>query len=141
MQTILPPQLTWFEAYEQFAREYWSDLVQACTLNVVKMAHLSGCNRADIYKRLARFAIKLPRRKPRPPWDEAYTRFGHHYWTQLMFACGANVCEMARVSASNRQDVYKKLQRFQVKLPGGTRRGHRGNWGDLSNEEPVRLTA
>jgi len=78
---------------------------------------------------------------PQLTWFEAYEQFGHEYWTQLMFTCGANVCEMARLSASNRQDVYKKLARFGVKLPGGTRCGHKGNWGDLSNEEPERLTA
>jgi hypothetical protein len=78
---------------------------------------------------------------PQLTWFEAYEQFGHKYWAELLAACGNNVCKVAHASASNRADVYKKLARFGVPLPRRTSHGHRGNWGDLSNEEPVRLTA
>jgi hypothetical protein len=78
---------------------------------------------------------------PQLTWFEAYDKFGHDYWAGLMAACGNNVRKVARVSASNRADVYKKLERFGVPLPRRTSHGHRGNWGDLSNEEPGRAVA
>jgi hypothetical protein len=68
-------------------------------------------------------------------WSKAYDEFGHKYWTAMMVGCKANVTKMARVSGSNRQDVYKKLKRFKVKLPVTARHcgGHRGRWGTLTN--------
>ena len=76
-----------------------------------------------------------------PTWDEAYNQFARKYWTDLMQACGANVCKMARVAHCHRGHVYACLKRFKVTLPGGSCYSHRGTWGNLSNEEPIKSIA
>jgi hypothetical protein len=128
---------TWFEAYQEFGRRYWTDAL-ASSISVRTTARISRSNRTDVYKNLHRFNVPLPPHPRRLTWQEAYEQFGREYWTALMAACGANVTAMGRASASNRQDMYKKLKRFKVKLPVDGRHygGHRGNWGTLSNEEP-----
>lgn len=138
MAAILTPQPTWEEAYEQFGRRYWTELMAARSLDVDKMVRACGIGRANMYRSLKRFKIALPRRGGRPTWEQAYQRFGAQYWADVMRTCGGNICLVARVSASNRADVYKKLKRFAVPLPAGSRGPHRGNWGDLSDEEPPR---
>jgi transcriptional regulator of acetoin/glycerol metabolism len=70
-----------------------------------------------------------------PTWEEATEQFSREYWTAVMKACDANVCEMARVSGVNRTQLYKILKRFKVELPKRAR--HYGDWGDLSNEAPI----
>lgn len=141
MADIVTLQPTWLEAKAQFGRRYWMSVVASCGPSVVIMAARTGMNRIDVYKCLARYQVELPRGGPALMWKEAYTAFGHKYWSAAMAVCDASVSKMGRLTATNRQDVYKKLKRFGVQLPVNTKRGHRGNWGDLSNEEPKRLTA
>lgn len=74
-------------------------------------------------------------------WNEAYLKFARQYWIDMAAACDSNVMRMARVSGCHRAHVYQCLKRFGVTLSKTTRHGHRGNWGDLSNEMPLKSTA
>jgi hypothetical protein len=62
-------------------------------------------------------------------WEKAYEIFGYNYWHDLMIACNANVCDMARRSGLHRSNVYRELKRFEIVLPENKQRY--GNWGDL----------
>jgi hypothetical protein len=83
MDTILPLQATWNEAFYQFAHEYWSELLSSCGANVTKMALAAGFNRSAVYENLKRFNVALPPResrtverpgKPRPPFHRGSGR-------------------------------------------------------------------
>jgi hypothetical protein len=142
LSEIAPVQLTWFEARRQFGHRYWTEACASSGPNIYKLGYLSRTGRTDVYKQLSRFNISLPPRLPaRRSWKDAYTAFGHEYWSALVKSCGGSAVLIARLSGTYRTDVYKKLKRFHVALPGGSCRGHRGNWGDLSNEEPSRVIA
>lgn len=143
MASIVTLQTGWHEAYTAFGHRYWSEALTLVGPTVTRIAGATGVCRPHVYKKLKRFDVHPPVFPAVVPWKRAIARFGHAWWTALMESCDANVSRMARVSQTNRTDVYKKLKRYKVKLPKTARHygGHRGNWGDLSNEEPQRATA
>jgi hypothetical protein len=55
----------------------------------------------------------------------------------MMADCADDVRKVARLSGKNRTDVYKHLKRFGVPLNKNKSYGHKGNWGDLSDQEPI----
>lgn len=141
MASIVTLQTGWHEAYKQFGHRYWTETIAACGPNIARVACVSHTCRTDMYKKLQRFEVALPAYHAVVPWKRALTKFGHGYWSELMQTCDANVTRMARLSRTNRTAVYKQLRRFKVAKPANSRTGHRGNWGDLSNEEPQRVSA
>jgi hypothetical protein len=63
MDATLPPPLTWDEAYTQFGRQYWEEILRTHG-NVTQAARAGHVNRTNLYKLLSRFKVRLPRRRP-----------------------------------------------------------------------------
>jgi hypothetical protein len=67
-------------------------------------------------------------------WQEAYEQLGREYFTELIAWCQANVCEMAKVAGTRRQNIYRFLHRFGLELPAhrpANVPGHRWSLGRL----------
>ena len=56
------PSLPWDEISQAFGYWYWTQMILACGGNVAEMSRRAHVNRTDLYKRLGRYGISLPRR-------------------------------------------------------------------------------
>jgi hypothetical protein len=74
MYSTLAPPATWDEAYEQFGRQYWEQLLRAHR-SVSAAACAAHVNRTHLYKLLKQFNV-------RPIKHRAGT-FGNLAWRQL----------------------------------------------------------
>lgn len=70
------------------------------------------------------------------PYQKALRAWKRAYWTAVIAAAGGNVTKASRLAGTNRTDVYKQLKSHDVVWERNPRCGP-GNWGDLSNEEPI----
>ena len=52
--------MIWREAYLEFGRKYWADLMMRLEANVSAMGREAGVSRGHVYKRLHRFGVRLP---------------------------------------------------------------------------------
>ncbi len=56
--------MTWREAYNEFGRRYWSELMADVDANVIAMARVARCRRTLVYRKLHRFGLALPAFRP-----------------------------------------------------------------------------
>jgi DNA-binding NtrC family response regulator len=69
------------------------------------------------------------------PYVQALEEFKRDYWTWLIAKAGGSVSLCARLAGVNRTHAYEVLARYNIPyIPAEC--GHRGKWGNLSNEEP-----
>jgi hypothetical protein len=68
---------------------------------------------------------------------EAKRAFERAYWVTMLNRSGANISLCARLSGSNRTEIYKILARCGIALPNAGNYSNRGKWDRPIDEEAI----